>query len=122
MTSHNGKENMKQNGRLIFYHRTTAENARSIMENGFMNSAGYFLGNRTWTGVRLSARPLAADDCTDGDVTLMIKLDMAEHQLARWEWTKEGRTYREWVIPAPLVNSCMTVEMVDELDLSPVAA
>ena len=122
MTSHNSKKSMKQNGRLIFYHRTTAENAHSIMEGGFMNSAGYFLNNRVWTGVWLSARPLDTDDGAEGDTVLMVKLDIPEHQLARWEWRAEGRRYREWLIPAQLVNNCMAVEMVYQLDLSPVAA
>lgn len=122
MTSRNGKESMKQNGRVIFYHRTTAETAHSIMKSGFMNSAGYFQSNRTWTGVWLSARPLDTHDDDEGNALLMVKLDIPERQLARWEWTAEGRPYREWLVPAEVVNKSMSVEMVEQLDLSPVAA
>ena len=122
MISNNGRESMKQNARLIFYHRTTAENARSIIESGFSNSLGYFLSNRTWTGVWLSSRPLDSGDYGEDDALLMVRLDIPEEQLARWEWTAEGRSYREWLIPAQLINGVMTVVLVDQLDLLPVAA
>jgi hypothetical protein len=118
MISNNGRESMKQNARSIFYHRTTAENARSIIESGFRNSARYFLNNRTWTGVWLSSRPLDTGD----DALLMVRLALPEQQLARWEWTAEGRSYREWLIPAQLINGVMTVALVNQLDLLPVAA
>src|SRR5712691_11387566 len=117
MISNNGRESMKQNARLIFYHRTTAENARSIIESGFSNSLGYFLSNRTWTGVWLSSRPLDSGDYGEDDALLMVRLDIPEEQLARWEWTAEGRSYREWLIPAQLINGVMTVVLVDQLDL-----
>ena len=122
MISNNGRESMKQNARSMFYHRTTAKNARSILESGFRNSVGYFLSNRTWTGVWLSSRPL--DTANDGadDALLMVRLDIPEQQLARWEWTAEGRSHREWLIPAQLINGVMTVALVDQLDLLPVAA
>ena len=113
---------MKQNVGLILYHRTTAENARAIMESGFKNSSGYFLSNRTWSGVWLSARPLDTRDDGEDDNLLMIRLDIPEQQLARWEWMAEGQSYREWLIPAGLINGFMTVTLVDQLDLLSVAA
>jgi hypothetical protein len=122
MASHGGRESSKQNGRLIFYHRTTAKEARSVVEEGFKSSGGYFLSNRMWAGVWLSARPLDTDDGAKGDTVLMVKLDIPEHKLARWEWTGEGRPYREWLIPAELLNDCMTVEMVEQPEFSTVAA
>ena len=113
---------MKQNAGLICYHRTTAENAQAIVERGFKNSAGYFLSNRTWSGVWLSARPLDIRADGEGDHLLMIRLDIPEPQLARWEWTAEWQSYREWLIPAELINGFMTVTLVDQLDLLSVAA
>ena len=122
MMSNSDKETMNQNGRSIFYHRTTPKNAHSIVASGFTNGAGHFLNNRTWTGVWLSSKPLDNAFESGGDALLMVKLDIPERQLARWEWTTEGRSDRGWLIPASLVNSCMTIEMVDRLDLLPVAA
>ncbi len=111
---------MKENAGLILYHRTTAENARAIIESGFKNSVGYFLNNRIWSGVWLSARPLDSDG--EDDNLLIIRLDIPEQQLARWEWTAEGQSYREWLMPAELINGVMTVALVDQLDLLSVAA
>ena len=116
------EETMEQNGRFIFYHRTTAEKARSIIESGFRNSSGYFLSNRTWTGVWLSSIPVDSERGADGDALLMVKLEIDEQELARWEWAAEGRTYREWLIPANIINRCATFELVDQMDFSTVAA
>ena len=100
---------MKKNGRFIFYHRTTVEGARSILESGFRNSSGYFLNNRIWNGVWLSSIPVDNEHCAAGDALLMVKVETDEHELARWEWTAEGRAYREWLIPANIINRCATI-------------
>lgn len=110
-----------RNGRFIFYHRTKIDDARSIVENGFENSSGYFLGNRIWTGVWLSSIPLDCDLARE-EALLMVKLEIESKDLSRWEWTAEGKAYREWLIPASLVNKCATVQAVEVLDASIVAA
>jgi hypothetical protein len=112
---------MRQKGKFIFYHRTNADNARAIVNSGFKNSSGYFLSNRLWTGVWLSSIPLYGNSSRD-DALLMVKLELDQRELARWEWTAEGGPHREWLMPAGLLNRCATVEVLDQLDLSPVAA
>ncbi len=111
-----------RNGRFIFYHRTNANDARQIVENGFKNSSGYFLGNRIWTGVWLSSIPLDCDPAAKDDTLLMVKLEIEPKDLSRWEWTAEGKAHREWLIPASLMNKCATVQTVEVLDASIVAA
>ena len=113
---------MEQNGRFIFYHRTTTEEARSILERGFRNSSGHFLNNRIWTGVWLSSIPVDNEHGAEGDALLMVKVETNEHELARWEWAAEGRTYREWLIPANIINRCATFELVDQMDPSSIVA
>lgn len=110
---------MKKNGRFIFYHRTDADSARAIIDSGFKNSSGYFMSNRIWTGVWLSSISV---DSAAGDAVLKVKLEIDERELPRWEWAAEGQSYREWLLPAPIVNRCATVEMVNQLDLSVAAA
>ena len=104
---------MKQNKRLILYHRTSAEDAHSIMENGF-------LGNRTWTGVWLASRPPENGDRFQGDSLLVVRLEMPAPELAGWEFTGEGRSQREWLVPANIINRRASVELVEHLEFSPV--
>ena len=113
---------MKHNGRFIFYHRANAEEARAILESGFTNSSGYFRDNKIWTGVWLSSTPVDSSNNGDDEALLIVKLEADERALSRWEWTAEGRSYREWLIPAALINKCAKIESVDQLEFSPVAA
>ena len=110
-----------KNRKSIFYHRTSNEEARFILESGFKNSSGYYLGNRTWTGVWLSAIPGEERPQTD-DRLLKVKLELTDRELSRWEWMSEGRGHREWLLPAGVINKLATVEVVDQFDSSSVAA
>jgi hypothetical protein len=109
---------MKHNGRYMFYHRTNAVGAREIIDSGFSNASGYFLNNRIWTGVWLSSIPVDGELDADGDSLLMVKLDIDERELSRWEWVAEGRPYREWLVPAAIINRCAAVEMVDQVEMA----
>ena len=118
---------MKHNGRFIFYHRTNAVDAREIIDSGFSNASGYFMNNRIWTCVCLSSIPIEGEPDAEVDSLLMVKLKIDERELSRWEWAGQGRSYREWLVPAAIVNRCAVVEMVhhevvDQLAVSPVAA
>lgn len=110
---------MRHTGNKIFYHRTNADNARAIIESGFKNISGYFMSNRIWTGVWLSSIPV---ECVAGDTLLMVKMDIDQRELTHWEWASEGRSYREWLIPAGIVNRGATVEPVEQLAFAAVAA
>jgi hypothetical protein len=103
---------MKQFRGLSFYHRTSAENARFILERGFHDSTGYLLGNRAWRGVWLSETSSGCRATDGSEVLLRITLDLSEHELARWEWTGENCSYREWLIPSALLNPHMSAEVV----------
>jgi len=87
-----------------FYHRTSA--AKEILEEGFRDREalyGVIGANRTFRGVWLSDRPLDAADCIDGDT--LLKIDISEDLLVDYEWIEEGTHYREWLVPAELVNA-----------------
>jgi hypothetical protein len=113
---------MRQLGGLSFYHRTSSENACVIVESGFQNSTGYLFGNRAWTGVWLTSRPLDRKEGAETDTLLKVKLDVSERELGRWEWTGERRCFREWLIPAALINRRMTAEIVSHESVSELAA
>lgn len=104
---------------IVLYHQTSIENARTIIVEGFRDSAGFFLNTRTWTGVWFCSSPHGSED---GEVFLKVRLDIDEQELASWEWTGEGRDYREWLIPASIVNQLGTIERTEKSDHSIVAA
>jgi hypothetical protein len=47
---------------------------------------------------------------------LKISLHATEEELADYEWIEEGKIYREWLLPAELLNSSSTIEMVRDGD------
>lgn len=101
---------------MIFYHRTTAANARRILSGGFRDRTAKYMTDRTISGVWLSERPL---DVNEGgtaahDTVLRVTLDIPESGLAEWECIEEGKPYREWVIPADIVNQYGVVLMLGE--------
>lgn len=104
---------------VVLYHHTTIENARTIIGEGFRDSAGFFLNTRTWTGVWFSSSPRGSEEV---DAVLTVRLDIDEQELSSWEWTGEGRDYREWLIPANIVNQRGTIERMEKSDHSIVAA
>jgi hypothetical protein len=50
-------------------------------------------------------------------------MDLSESDLADYEWieegNEEGKSYREWLIPAALINARMSVRLVDEEAIEP---
>ena len=64
---------------------------------------GVIGANRTFRGVWLSDRPLDDLDCIDGDT--LLKIEIPEALLTEFEWIEEGKHYREWLVPAELVNA-----------------
>ena len=104
--------------RLILFHRTSEEAARAIVESGFRDNTGTYLTGEEFTGVWLSNRPLDANEGAWGHSLLRVTIDLPESELTSYEWTNEGNeSYREWFIPASLINLRAKVEIVDEDEL-----
>jgi hypothetical protein len=72
-----------------------------------------------WTGVWLSDVPLGIQEGAQGDALLEVTMDLSESDLADYEWIEEGKPYREWLIPAALINARMSVRLVDEEEIEP---
>jgi hypothetical protein len=100
-------------GERILFHRTTAANAAAILAEGFRDGTGYYLTNRPWTGVWLSDEPLDSNEGAEGDTLLRVVLDAAV-RLERYEWAESGRSFREFLVPAALINAHAEVTIIDE--------
>ena len=55
-----------------------------------------------YTGVWLSNRPLDDNESVHGSVLLSIAIPVRE--LRAYEWVEEHKSYREFLVPAKLVN------------------
>src|SRR6516165_2348302 len=99
----------------IFYHRTTDECAGLILRDGFRDGTGTYMTDQLWTGVWLSNVPLDGNEGASGNVLLQVELP-SEEIVADYEWIEEGEGmgYREWLIPAALINTEGKITVVEE--------
>ena len=86
------------------YHRTWQKHAEQIMKDGFRNGVGRYLTDKQHQGVWFSDRPLDSSEGADGDTLLVLDIGMTDQELEEFEWTEEGKPYREWLIPAEVIN------------------
>lgn len=99
---------------MRLYHRTTAEAASAIIATGFHNAtADYGIGRET-TGVWLSNAPLDANEGAQGETLIGVDLNLPEDQITLYEWVEEGKPYREFLLPAALVNDASRLHIINE--------
>ena len=90
---------------MKLYHSTTEGLAQAVLDEGFCDEgvAITYLADCVFTGVWLSDCQLGWNEGAEGDVALTVEID--GRTIRRYEWMEEGRTYREWLIPAALLNA-----------------
>jgi hypothetical protein len=84
-----------------FYHRTSAEAADVILVSGFKDCTHRELNIR---GVWLSNIPLDSNEGATEGPLLQVVLTLPADKMDAWEVVEEGKPYREWCIPAKVVN------------------
>ncbi|PYN68655.1 MAG: hypothetical protein DMD93_09470 [Candidatus Rokuibacteriota bacterium] len=95
---------------MKLFHRTTAKNAKAILAKGFTDATGSFGTTDRYTGVLLTSQPVDIDTI---DITLIeVELDLDEDALAAYERPEKGKSYREWLVPAVLVNAHMNLRII----------
>jgi hypothetical protein len=105
---------------MTFYHRTTVSNAAAILQNGFADGIYHLYDEEKLRGVFVSDVPL---DNQEGAgpaghaVVLAIELKSTINELVDFEVVEEGKPYREWCIPAGMINSEAAVSIVPEENL-----
>jgi hypothetical protein len=98
---------------LTVFHRTTKDAAAKILRDGFRDTTSRYLTDREWSGVWVSDRPLDNSEGASGEALLQI--DIAEELLTAFEWVEEGKRFREWLVPAAVLNDAGTVRLVRRL-------
>ena len=108
--------NGKEYGMVTLYHRTTEGVARHIVADGFRDSESYYGTENPHSGVWLSDRPLDADEGAVGNALLRVELNIGDREIAQFEWIEDGKPYREWLIPACLINELGTIVVAEIRD------
>ena len=98
---------------MILYRRVDRAEAEAIFERGFEDRAGEYMTGTIHRGVFVSDVPLDCNEGAWGDVLVEIAVDMPESALGEWEWEEEGKPYREWQIPAKILNAHARVRVIE---------
>lgn len=94
----------------MFYHRTEA--AEQILGEGFRDQEGsYGLVHTTLCGVFISDIPVDANEGAKGDQLLSIEFPSAV-DLREFEIIEPLKWYREWCVPARLLNESCSITLV----------
>jgi hypothetical protein len=87
---------------MRLYHRTTKAAAEAILRDGFRNGRGSYLTAQEHEGVWVSDQPLDANEGAGGSALLSVEIP--EDVVAQYEWAEVGRGFREFLVPAEVVN------------------
>jgi hypothetical protein len=95
-----------------YWHRTYA--AEAILAGGFKDGTGTYLTDREHTGVWLSDIPVERHDQSDTLLAVDLPVHLSPMLDAEHEWVEDGKGFREWLVPAAILNEHGTVTVVDE--------
>jgi hypothetical protein len=100
---------------MRYFH--TTDSAAVILTAGFRDATSNYLTTLTLTGVFLADGPVDVNQGASGDQVLAVDLS-DDVLLGEFELVEEGKPYREWCVPANLINTHGTVQLLtdDELD------
>lgn len=48
---------------------------------------------------------------------LLVDLTLSEEHIAQFEWIEQGKPYREWQIPANLINENASIRLATEEEI-----
>ncbi len=98
---------------MTCFHRT--DHAAAILRDGFVDGEGsYGFVGLTLRGVWISDEPLDVNEGAEGTQLLALTFPEAV-RLDPYEIHEEMKTYREWCVPAEVINSqASAVLVVDE--------
>ena len=99
---------------MRFFHVTGNKNAEAILKVGFRDGTNTYLTDREWSGVWISDKPFNDAHLSDG-ITLFA-IEIPEDAISELEWPEEGKPYREWLVPATLLNSYGPPVVIDDYD------
>ena len=106
---------------MILFHRTDKETSVKILKGGFCDGVGNYLTTNEYKGVWLSNCPLDENEGAYGEILLEVLIDLTADELIKYEWIEQNKWYREFLVPANVVNKhsivrIMSIEEEDKFD------
>jgi hypothetical protein len=101
---------------MRLFHRTSA--ADEILRNGFRDGQGSYMTDAILSGVWLSAVPLDFNEGAAGDAVLEVQLPDA--LALEYEVVEEDKPYREFLIPADVLNRHGQTRLLSEEEVDAV--
>jgi hypothetical protein len=100
---------------VILYHATASdETLTSILKDGFADHASRYTTAEIHEGVWLSDRRLSAGEGGLSGHEPLLRVEIPEDVIRQYEWVNDPWVgYREWLVPATIVNRYPR-EYVDE--------
>jgi len=101
-------------GRISLFHGTTKTAAEQIQAHGFRDATGTYMTSGTFTGTWFADRPLDGNEgaCSEAYFEVQIECALVEE----YEWIEEGKPYREFLVPARIINEHGTIIRREDLD------
>ena len=97
---------------MKLYHGTTAAACTAILAEGFSDGVGRYMTTAEHRGVWLSDRLLDENEGAPTEALLIVDID--SRLIAPYEWVNEPPMgYREFLIPAAIVNAHGKVTVTD---------
>lgn len=101
----------RNQGSLKLYHTTSKEIAQKILSTGFTDTCGDYGfknirgGPLSLSGVWFADRPLDDFDCDKSFADpIVLEVDVDPDVIEEFSLVEPGTHYREWLIPAKIVN------------------
>ena len=101
---------------LVLYHRTAA--AEAILRDGFRDGRSTYLTDMVFEGVFVSDVPVDINEGAQGEQLLTVRL--CERDIAQYEFrdlTGLWNLFREWCIPARILNESGTTRLLSEFEI-----
>jgi hypothetical protein len=99
-------------GNMKLYHSTPTPIVEAIEAEGFRDAEGNYLTTNLYRGVWLGDRPIDWNDAgfTEEDMSCLT-VEIPEEVVAPFEWIEEHKGYREFLVPAEVVNRYPILEV-----------
>ena len=102
---------------MRLFHIANIANAEAILKDGFRDVMGYHYAGQEWTGVWVSSEPLDWSQRQYlNEANTLFAIEIPEDVISEFEWVEEGKTIREWLIPASLLNQYGPAVVTDDAD------